>query len=123
MQLFGARGEMQKQGLAGIDGRRRGREPDPIGADGRDLQGGVGGPALVKAVLERDVAQEHRAFQGDVAVGDATGHTDVEDFGRGFSDGQIAQEATSILEAKLEEHGLITAVGRPNKSLERTRES
>ena len=61
-------------------------------------------------------------FESSVAVGDATGHTDVEDFGRGLSDGEIAQEATSLLEAKLEEHGLITAVGRPNKSLERTRE-
>jgi len=61
-------------------------------------------------------------YEYSVAVGDAAGHTDVEDFGRGLSDGQIAQEAISLLEAKLDQHGLITAVPRPSKSLERTRE-
>ncbi|WP_395683497.1 hypothetical protein [Dokdonella sp.] len=60
-------------------------------------------------------------FESSVAVGDLAGHTDVEDFGRGFSDAQIAEEAVRVLADKLEQRDLIATRMTLDKSLDRTR--
>jgi hypothetical protein len=76
-----------------------------------DLVCAVGTPAEVFASI----------FESSVAVGDLSGHTDVEDFGRDLSDSELADEAFRLLEQKLEQHGLVKPSVTPNKSFGRTR--
>ena len=84
----------------------------PVSGRRLDLVCVVGTPAEVFASV----------FESTVAVGDLSGHTDVEDFGRGFSDAQIAEEAVRLLADKLEKQGLIAMRKTTNDSLEGTGE-